>query len=836
MSNADPDRSSLNNSLEIDQICDEFERLQMQNENPRIEDFFPRVDQQLQTRLFEQLLALELELTDERPIFLDYTNRFPAFASQVEEIFEELDLLDWTGTSIGHFEIVNEIARGGMGVVYLAKDTRLDRDVAIKLLTRGRRTEMKWLRRFRREARLASSLNHPNILTIYEIGEDQETPYIVSEFVNGKTLREIVAEQELRLNEVVDYAWQVANGMVAAHQAGIIHRDLKADNVMIRSDGIAKILDFGLAKTNQLETPDRSLESRTGAISGTIHFMSPEQARGEKLSTKSDVFSFGVLLYFMVTGRLPFSAKTISDVLVAILTSEPEKISTFEVSTPSDLDSLIFDCLQKSIDKRPSFEHVLLSLNRLRKTVNEATVLENDDFLGEGVDHSTTQTFGQQLSGTIADLQPSMIRYAQSGDVNIAWQEIGSGPIDIVFVMGWVSHLDWFWKDPSFANFLCRLASFARVILFDKRGTGLSDKVPLKELPDLETRMDDVRAVMDASGSEQAVLCGISEGGPLCALFSATYPNKTIALTMIGSYSRRLWAEDYPWGPTAEEREVFLEQIRTNWGGPLGLEDRAPSKANDPDFRDWWASYLRMGASPNAAVALTKMNAQIDIRPILSSIHVPTLVIHRTGDKCLQIEEGRYLAEQIPGAKFVEMPGDDHLPFVGDADKVLREIELFLTGMTRGIQADCVLATVLCIEILDPDKSLAVKFQGLAEREVALFRGQNLLADGRFMLMTFDGPVRSILCATAICKLAKRIDLKIKCGLDTGTCNIDKSKIYGPAVDGANAVARLAGESKIFLTHTLRNLISGPDIQFEQVAIESDRENKIDSLFEVVFV
>ena len=201
----------------------------------------------------------------------------------------------------------------------------------------------------------------------------------------------------------------------------------------------------------------------------------------------------------------------------------------------------------------------------------------------------------------------------------------------------------------------------------------------------------------------------------------------------------------------------------------------------------------------------------------------------------MQIEEGRYLAEQIPGAKFVEMPGDDHLPFVGDADKVLREIELFLTGMTRGIQADCVLATVLCIEILDPDKSLAVKFQGLAEREVALFRGQNLLADGRFMLMTFDGPVRSILCATAICKLAKRIDLKIKCGLDTGTCNIDKSKIYGPAVDGANAVARLAGESKIFLTHTLRNLISGPDIHFEQLAVAQKNSHFSGPLFEVVF-
>ncbi len=217
--------------------------------------------------------------------------------------------------------------------------------------------------------------------------------------------------------------------------------------------------------------------------------------------------------------------------------------------------------------------------------------------------------------------------YAHSGNVNIAYQVVGSGPIDIVFVMGWVSHLEYFWNEPSFASFLTRLAAMARVILFDKRGTGLSDPVPISELPTLEQRMADVHAVMEAAGSRRAVLMGVSEGGPLCALFAATHPHATAGLIMIGSYARRLRAPDYPWGPTAEERDEFCETIIREWGGPVGIDERAPSRALDPQFRSWWAAYLRMGSSPGAAVALTRMNAEVDIRAVLPRIRVPSLVI-----------------------------------------------------------------------------------------------------------------------------------------------------------------------------------------------------------------
>jgi pimeloyl-ACP methyl ester carboxylesterase len=281
-------------------------------------------------------------------------------------------------------------------------------------------------------------------------------------------------------------------------------------------------------------------------------------------------------------------------------------------------------------------------------------------------------------AGTSAPVEAPRVSYARSGNVNIAYQVVGNGPVDIVFVMGWVSHLEYFWNEPSFASFLTRLSAMSRLILFDKRGTGLSDPVPISELPTLDQRIEDVQCVMDAVGSRRAVLMGVSEGGPLCALFAARHPEMTAGLIMIGSYARRLRAADYPWGPTADERDQFCQTIIRDWGGPVGIDERAPSRALDPEFRSWWAAYLRMGASPGAAVALTKMNAEVDIRDELPKIQVPSLVIHRTGDRLLKIEEGRYLAQHIPGAELAELPGNDHLPFVGDQHAVIAAIHQFL--------------------------------------------------------------------------------------------------------------------------------------------------------------
>ncbi len=823
MTEPTPKRLELEAFLTIDQICDEFEQQRASGSQPTIEEFLKQIETKFQSKLFEQILPIELESLDSHPLSSDYVDRFPQFETQVQAVFSDLQLLEWTDSKIGRYQIVGELGRGGMGVVFRAKDPNLGRDIAIKLLNAARRSDSRWLRRFREEARIASGLNHPNILTIHEIGEDRETPFIASEFVDGVTLRREVSERRLSVHEALQYASQIASGMTAAHRAGIIHRDLKADNIMVRRDGLIKILDFGLAK--QIMFDMDMDKSRTGAITGSVHFMSPEQARGQTLTGATDVFSFGVVMYLMVTGKLPFRGPSMSDAISKILSDQPRSIRNANADVPLELEELILRCLEKDADQRPTFADIEIWIETICQQIDVQEFEHREESYVAGSEFPkslTARSWATQEDIETDSLQPSEIRYAQSGDINIAWQEIGKGPIDIVFVMGWVSHLEWFWKDPSFSKFLKRLATFARVILFDKRGTGLSDKVPVNQLPDLETRMDDVRAVMEAANSQHAVLCGVSEGGPLCSLFAATYPDKTIALTMIGSYSRRLWAEDYPWGPTAQQREEFLEAIGQTWGGPVGIEERAPSAAGDPEFRQWWASYLRMGASPGAAMALTKMNAQIDVRRILPSIHVPTLVIHRSGDRCLRVEEGRYLADKIPSAKFVELPGDDHLPFVGDANSIVDEIESFLIGMSGGAGADCVLATVLCVEVSDADISQLDKLRKHAKREIALYRGQNYFTDDESLLVTFDGPVRSVLCALAICKLAKELDLEIRCGLETGTCNIDKSVIYGPAVDGAKEVVDLAPAASVRLTSTLRNLISGSEIQFESVGEPGD--------------
>lgn len=407
-------------------------------------------------------------------------------------------------------------------------------------------------------------------------------------------------------------------------------------------------------------------------------------------------------------------------------------------------------------------------------------------------------------------------RYARSGDLNIAYQVLGDGPLDLVFVMGWVSHLEYFWTEPAFARFLRRLASFSRLILFDKRGTGLSDRVPLNQLPTLEERIDDVRAVMEAAGSERAAICGVSEGGIMSALFAATYPSKTLALIMIGTYAKRLRDATYPWGPTPAEREQFYDEILTNWGGAVGLEERAPSAAHDPRFREWWATYLRMGASPGAALALTKMNTEIDARDVFKSVRTPTLVVHRTDDRCLLVEEGRYVASLIPQARFVELPGADHLPFVGDQDSVLDEVEQFLLGMHLSEESERVLTTVLYGRFSRPGICSTDAYQLLASdlrRQIEWFRGQEVRVDDQGAVAMFDGPARAVRCACAMAERASWVGLQFAAGLHTGECEFHQSGPDGSAVRIASEIANAARASEIIVSSTVRDLVAGSGIK-----------------------
>ncbi|MGZ5474339.1 MAG: alpha/beta fold hydrolase [Thermoanaerobaculia bacterium] len=423
-----------------------------------------------------------------------------------------------------------------------------------------------------------------------------------------------------------------------------------------------------------------------------------------------------------------------------------------------------------------------------------------------------------ESGGAAPALQSERVtRYARSGNVNIAYQVIGDGPIDLVFVMGWVSHLEMFWEEPSFARFLRRLASFSRLILFDKRGTGLSDAVPISQLPTLEERMDDVRAVMHAAGSTRAVVMGVSEGGTMSSLFAATYPEHTAGIVIIGGYARRLRADDYPWGPTPEQREAFIEMLEREWGGPVGIDERAPSRAGDPDFRRWWSTYLRMGASPGAAAALTRMNAEIDIRNVLPTIRVPALVIHRSEDRCLRVEEGRYIAERIPGARFLELPGNDHLPFVGDQDAILEAVQRFVAELGGGTDRTRVLATLLFVRTdhfsdeLDRD----------ASREIRWFQGQKIARIDDALVATFDGPARAIRCARALLDASEARGLRLAAGLHTGECELTPEGIAGVSVEIGALLAEAAAVGEIIVSNTVRDLVAGSGLEFDPRGIAS---------------
>ena len=418
-------------------------------------------------------------------------------------------------------------------------------------------------------------------------------------------------------------------------------------------------------------------------------------------------------------------------------------------------------------------------------------------------------------------------RYARSGEVNIAYQIAGKGPIDLVYVPGWVSNIETAWEDPHVSRFLERLASFSRLILFDKRGTGLSDRVSISELPTLEQRMDDVRAVMDAAGSERAALFGASEGGVMCALFGATYPDRTAALVLYGSYAKGTATDDYPQGLAYQEAlDEFIEALAELWDDAGGLLNIwAPSASDDPVARAAFGRYLRTGASPSAVVALTRMNAAVDIRHVLSVIAVPTLVIHRTEDMIVTVEAGRDLQAKIPSAQYVELPGADHLWFHGDADAILGEVEEFLTGSRSAEISDRVLATVMFTDIVDSTRTAAAlgdrrwrdllgRHDALMRRELERHRGREVKTIGDGFLATFDGPARAIRCACSARDAIRGLGIDVRAGLHTGECELIGDDVGGIAVNIGARVGSVARPGEVLVSRTVTDLVAGSGIEF----------------------
>jgi class 3 adenylate cyclase len=416
-------------------------------------------------------------------------------------------------------------------------------------------------------------------------------------------------------------------------------------------------------------------------------------------------------------------------------------------------------------------------------------------------------------------------RYAKSGDVHIAYQIIGKGPFDLVFVPGFISHVDHVWDEPRWAGFLERLASFSRLICFDKRGTGLSDRV--SAIPTLEERMDDVRAVMDAVGSERAALFGISEGGPMSLLFAATYPERTIALTLFGSYAL------FPTAVMAPERLAgFLQEVEESWGTGRFVPRFAPSLADDAAFRSWWARFERLGASPSAVNTLMRMNSEIDIRGVLPAIHVPTLIMHRAGDARVNVAAGRYLAQHIDGARYVELPGNDHLFCAGQSQRIVDEIEEFLTGSRSHSETERALATLLFTDIVGSTERAASlgdrEWRHLLEthhacvrRELVRFRGKEIKTLGDGFLATFDGPARGVRCAEAIRDSVRGLGLEVRSGLHTGEIEILPNDVGGIAVHVAARVAQLAGPGEVLASSVLRDLVAGSGIYFEDRGVHA---------------
>ena len=417
-----------------------------------------------------------------------------------------------------------------------------------------------------------------------------------------------------------------------------------------------------------------------------------------------------------------------------------------------------------------------------------------------------------------------MARYAKSGDLHIAYAVEGDAPIDLVWIPPWISQVEYLWAEPSLERVMARLTQFARVITFDRRGSGLSD--PFFGAPTLEDQMDDVLAVMDAAGSTRATVAGTLEGGPLAALFAATYPERTEALILYATFARATWAPDYEWAWPAEQRDEQMGAALEHWGEGLMAGGVASSQMHDPAFREWAGRLERLAASPSTIRRIFKLIGEFDVRDVLPSIRVPTLVMHRAGDSFIKVEHSRYIASKVPGARYVELEGDENMFSIGDWEALVGEVEEFLTGTRHDREPDRMLATVLFTDICESTQRAAEMgdrgWRFLLERHDALFRqaldrhrGREVKRTGDGFLATFDGPARAIRCAASVTEAMGSLGLQVRAGLHTGELEVMDGDLGGLAVHIASRVMRAAGPNEVLVSGTVKDLVVGSGIEFE---------------------
>ena len=423
------------------------------------------------------------------------------------------------------------------------------------------------------------------------------------------------------------------------------------------------------------------------------------------------------------------------------------------------------------------------------------------------------------------------VRYAENGDVHVAYQVVGDGPLDLVYVMGALTNLNVLWDDPEYRRFCERLASFSRLILFDKRGMGLSDRV---RFGTLEDRMDDVRAILDAMGSDSAALLGVSEGGPMSMLFAATYPERTRAIVLCGAEVKEETTDDWPWGEDTRknfEAAMDINRIVERWGKGLGADYLAPSRTGDERLRRLLGRLQVESASPHDAVAFMRMAFDIDVRSVVPAVKTPALIIHRVDDKVCHVENARWLSRKLEGSRYVELPGGDHLPWI-DGDGILDEIQEFLTGVREPAEPDRVLATVLFTDVVGSTerarelgdrrwRDLLDRHNEIVRRDLERFRGREVDTAGDGFFATFDGPARAIRCARSIVTDVQSVGLEVRAGLHTGECELAGDHVRGIAVHTGARVASLAGAGEVLVSSTVHDLVAGSGIEFADRGVQS---------------
>jgi serine/threonine protein kinase/alpha-beta hydrolase superfamily lysophospholipase len=577
------------------------------------------------------------------------------------------------GTKLGPYEITALLGAGGMGEVYAARDTRLERDLALKILSAEMADDFERLSRFEKEARLASALNHPNIVTVYDFGSSGKVRYIAMELVKGSTIRELLRDSPLTLQQTLDIAAQITEGLANAHEAGIVHRDLKPENVMVTRDGLAKVLDFGLGKYDLSHFAANSCTTiasegpltMEGRILGTVDYMSPEQALGVPVDFRSDQFSFGSLLCEMVSGQRPFHRASAVQTLSAIIEASPQLPESLQL--PGRMRELINRCLEKHPAQRyPSTRILASELRSIAKALGE-----------NASPHAQTEERARARRGTTRQ----NIQFCVTSDgARLAYASTGSG-YPLVKAANWLNHLDYEWDSPLWKHWLAELTKHHRLIRYDERGNGLSQR-DVKEMS-FEQWVQDLEAVVAATRVDRFALMGISQGGPVAIAYAVRHPERVSHLVLLGSFSRGLMAR----GTEAQiaARRALQTLVRLDWG-----KNNPDFKAmftrfyipqgSTPDQQQWFNDLQQISATPEGAARLMTLIDEIDVRHLLPEVSVPTIIFHGTRDKVIPAEEGRILAAEIPNARFVPLDTGNHILLAQEPawPVFLEELEAFL--------------------------------------------------------------------------------------------------------------------------------------------------------------